>query len=279
MNKTGIIWTEVSWNPISGCKSVSTGCRYCYARTLAENKRGTLAFPNGFDLTVRPHKLKEPLRLKEPTMVFVNSMSDMFLEDIPDCYRDEILDVIEQTPQHQYQVLTKRPDNMLRYSKRRQFPGNFWAGVTVENQRCASRIDILREVASEIRFVSAEPLLGLLDLDLSGIHWMITGGESGVHLYDESVREQRGLVDYVDRKWIPRPSRIAWVLAIRDLCLEQKVKFFHKQWGGVRPKSAGRELEGRTWEEFPRLPEEGKVNPMLFKDMNDSKANSAGEQK
>jgi len=266
MNKTGIIWTEVTWNPASGCKKVSIGCKYCYAERIAENKRGTAAFPKGFDLTIRPHKLREPFRLKEPTMVFVNSMSDLFWEEIPDDYRNKVLDVIEQTPQHQYQVLTKRPENLLRYSRQRRLPMNFWAGVTIENQACASRLDVLKQVEADIRFVSAEPLLGPLELDLAGLQWMITGGESGRHLYDEKIRGQRGLVDLSGGRWTPREDRIDWVRSIRDQCQREGVKFFHKQWGGVLPKSAGRKLDGRTWEEFPRLPQAGKVNLLLEKE-------------
>ena len=185
MNKTSILWTEATWNPMSGCEEVSEGCKYCYARRLAEDKRGTRAFPDGFDLTFRPHKLAEPRALKSPALIFVNSMSDLFYEKIPDSYRDKIIDVMEQTPQHEYQVLTKRPELMLHYSRRRKLPRNFWAGVTVEHERMIERIDILRQVDVEIRLISAEPLLSALpDLNLDGIHWIISAGESGRHLWD-----------------------------------------------------------------------------------------------
>lgn len=255
MNKTGIKWTTLTWNPASGCKRITSGCAFCYAYTLAEAKRGTPAFRNGFDLTIRPHKLREPLRLKEPSLIFVNSMSDLFWPEIPESYRDQILDVIECTPQHQYQVLTKRPEEMLRYSRRRKLPENFWAGVTIEDQANADRADILREVEASIRFVSVEPLLAPLVLDWTGLHWCITGGESGVHLLDPKLREARALVDYEKRRWTARPDRIEWVRSLRDQCLAASVKFFHKQWGGHYPESGGRLLDGRTWDEMPRLPE------------------------
>jgi protein gp37 len=254
MNETGIIWTEVTWNPASGCKRITPGCAFCYAYTLAEDKRGTPAFPNGFDLTIRPHKLKEPFRLKSPTLIFVNSMSDLFWEEIPESYRDQVLDVIEATPQHQYQVLTKRAAEMLRYSRRRKLPSNFWAGVSIEDQARAYRADILRQVDAEIRFISAEPLLGPLVLDWSGIHWCISGGESGRHLFDAKLRKKRALVDYERGRWSAREDRIPWVRSLRDQCLGAGVPYFFKQWGGQYPKSGGRVLDGRTWSEFPRLP-------------------------
>ncbi|PZV19196.1 MAG: hypothetical protein DCF22_00580 [Leptolyngbya sp.] len=272
LNETGIIWTQGTFNFFSGCKKVSPGCKFCYASTLSENKRGTLAFPNGFDLTVRPHKIKEPLKLKEPTLIFVNSMSDFFLKDSEltqielqemrtkgfdsmDAIRDTLIDVMEQTP-HEYQVLTKRPEEMLRYSQRRKLPPNFWAGVSVDTQHFASRIDILRQVDAEIRFISAEPILSHLDLDLSGIHWVIGGGESGNHLAKPDIRAKRSMADFdpVLRRWIPRADRYHWAQDLRDQCIAQNVKFFWKQFGGLKPTSAGRELDGRTWDEFPRLP-------------------------
>ena len=143
MNKTGIGWTDQSWNPVSGCKKISTGCAFCYACAIAEPKRGTRAYPNGFDLTLRPHKLNEPKTEPGNQRIFVNSMSDLFWDKVPDDFRDQILNVIELTPQHQFLVLTKRPDIMLTYSQRRPLPPNFWAGVSIENQRWATRLDIL----------------------------------------------------------------------------------------------------------------------------------------
>lgn len=261
MNQTGIIWTEKTWNPMSGCVKISQGCKYCYAFTLAEQKRGTAAFPNGFDLTIREHKLKEPFKLKEPTLIFANSMSDLFWDKVSDEYRNKIIDVIEQTPQHEYQVLTKRPDIMLEFSRKRKLPPNFWAGTTVENADVQWRIDVLKQVDAEIRFVSAEPLIGPLHFsadELDGITWVITGGESGNHLWKDDVAEKRALV-YYDRekkKWFPRPEREEWVREIKNFCVDRNIKFFHKQWGGHYPEAAGRELDGKFWTEIPRLPGE-----------------------
>ena len=173
MNSTKIEWANNTWNVFSGCTKISPGCQNCYASQLAERLRGTRAFPNGFDLTVRPHKLIEPYKLKQPSLVFVNSMSDLFWDAVPNELRDQIVDVMESTPQHEYMVLTKRAEAMLAYSRRRRLPPNFWAGVSIENERYAHRADLLRQVDAEVRFISAEPLLGPLDLDLTGIHWVI----------------------------------------------------------------------------------------------------------
>jgi protein gp37 len=173
--------------------------------------------------------------------------------------RDRLIEVMYQTPQHEYQVLTKRPDEMLRYSRLHKLPPNFWAGVSVDVQHFASRIDILRQVEAEVRFISAEPILSHLDLDLSGIHWVIGGGESGVHLMKDEVRAKRSIADY-DRKtrqWTPRQDRYHWAQDLRDQCVSQNAKFFWKQWGGFKPSSAGRDIDGRTWDEFPRLPGQG----------------------
>lgn len=255
MNDTTISWTEKTWNPNSGCEVISEGCKFCYALTLAEQKRGTPAFPNGFDLTLRPHKMNEPRKLKKPSLIFVNSMSDFGWERLTDEWRDQIVDVIEQTPQHQYQVLTKRPENMLRYSKRRKLPSNFWAGTTIESSRHVGRADILRQIDVEIRFVSAEPLLSsLANLDVTDLHWVITGGESGRHLHDAAMRKRRGLSEPGPNGWTPIVDRLAWVREVRDLCTTRGVAFFHKQFGGILPLSAGRVLDGRTWDEFPRYP-------------------------
>lgn len=267
MNDTEIRWTEKTWNPASGCKKITAGCKYCYAETLAENKRGTLAFPVGFDLTMRPHKMKEPFKIKEPAMIFVNSMSDLFWEEIPEAYRDQVVDVIEATPQHEYQVLTKRHKNLLRYSKRRKLPPNFWAGVTVEDQANADkRVPALLEVKADIRFVSLEPAVGHVTLEKfvagknnkiggDGIQWVIYGGESGTHLSRPDIREARGLVAPGESGgWVPRADRIDWARIIRDECKAAGVAFFFKQWGGPRSTSGGKHLDGRTWEEWPRVP-------------------------
>lgn len=255
MNETAINWTDKTWNPASGCTEVSEGCRFCYAKTLAEQKRGTRAFPHGFDLTIRPHKLREPIALQQPSLVFVNSMSDLFWEAIDDDYRDRVFEVIAATPRHQFQILTKRPEIMAQYTARRPLPANVWAGVTIESDRVTPRADVLRGVNATIRFISAEPLLSALpSLRLEGIHWLIAGGESGIHLRTPHTRERRGLVNYSPGAggWSARPDRIDWVRGLRDACAEHSVAFWMKQWGGVRPHSAGRLLDGRTWDELPR---------------------------
>jgi len=259
VNETNIAWTKLTWNPVSGCKELTSGCAFCYAKTLSENKRGTPGFPNGFDLTYRPHKMREPLRIKEPSLIFVNSMSDFFWNEISDDYRHQMVDIMEQCPQHEFQVLTKRPEEMVRFAKLRKLPGNFWAGVTIESQRYVDeRLALLKQVDASVRFVSAEPLLTALDFgDLSGVHWVIGGGESGPHLTDAKLRESRGMVDYVKTqpRWVPRADRIEWARSMRDQCTSQGVAFFWKQWGGLFPTSGGNELDGRTWEQFPRLPQ------------------------
>lgn len=258
MNKTGIAWTEHTSNPWSGCTKVSPGCFNCYAEEFAERLRGTDAFPVGFELTIREHELEALLKRKKPSLIFLESMSDFFWEAVSDELRDRVMDVVEQTPQHQYQILTKRPGEMLRYTKRRQMPRNVWLGVTVESQDYVSRIDILREADVAVRFLSCEPLLSPLELNLNGISWVIVGGESGSHLFKPEIRAKRSLVDYdpKTKQWTPHPDRHHWVSSLRDQCIDAKVPFFFKQWGGCTPKSAGNLLDGKTWEEYPRLPEQ-----------------------
>lgn len=256
--KTGIIWTEITWNPVSGCEKVSEGCKFCYAELIAQKYAGNKAFPDGFGLTYRPHKLDEPIRRKKPTLYFVNSMSDFFWHKITDEYRHRMIDVMESAPQHEFQVLTKRPDKMLDFSRQRKLPPNFWAGVTIESGRVMpERLALLKQVDVEIRFVSFEPLIAPVSgLDMVGIQWAITGGESGTHLWKEKIAKRRALVFYdrEEKKWKPRPERIDWVREIRDECNHASTHFFHKQWGGSYPEAAGRVLDGRTWNEIPRLP-------------------------
>jgi len=256
MNETRINWTELTWNPASGCMKVSPGCKFCYADTLAENKRGTRAFPDGFDLTIRPHKLREPRRLKRPSLIFTSSMTDVFFDKIPDAYRHQIFDTIEATPQHRYQVLTKRPEAALAFSRVRRLPRNVWIGATIEHQDTANRADVLREIDASVRFISAEPLIGPLVLDLSGIAWLISGGESGAHLMKLEHLAARALVRRGDRSkgerlWMPHEDRVAWVRSLRDQCAAAGTAFWHKQWGGPRPDSAGRILDGREHDGMP----------------------------
>jgi protein gp37 len=250
MQLTQIAWCIFTWNPFSGCRKISPGCTFCYASRLAEQKRGTHAFPNGFELTVRPHKLLEPFKLKFPSLIFLNSMSDLFWDQVDPTFRHQIVDVIEATPQHQYQVLTKRPEPMLEFSRERPLPRNFWAGVSIESEEYAWRADVLREVDAAVRFLSLEPLLGPIDIDFSPFAWAIAGGESGPHL-NNSEHAERALVKKVGRKWVPREDRIEWVREIRDACVEAGTPFFFKQWGGPTSKSGGNELDGRVWAQMP----------------------------
>lgn len=253
MNQTEIVWTEKTWNPASGCTPVSPGCAYCYARKLAEDKRGTLAFPRGFDIVLKPHKLDEPRSIRKPSLIFVNSMSDLFLDEIPDSYRDRILDVIRETPRHTYQTLTKRPARAVEYCRSRQLPPNLWLGVTVEDQtRANERIPLLQQIDAAVRFLSVEPMLSPLTLDLSGVGWVIVGGESGAHLMDADVAECRALVRRNARgKWEPRTDRLDWVREVRDQCKAAHVPFLFKQWGGSRGPIAGRELDGVIYDAYP----------------------------
>ncbi|MEO5776991.1 MAG: phage Gp37/Gp68 family protein [Flavobacterium sp.] len=257
MEKTGIIWTEKTWNPVTGCQKISQGCKFCYADTIAKKYAGHAAFPNGFDLTLRPHKMRDPFKWDEPSLVFVNSMSDLFWEKIPEEYFVQVLEVMKKTPQHEYQVLTKRPELMLEYSLKYEFPENMWCGVTIEDKKNLHRLEILKKVRAKIKFISAEPLLeDLGSISLKGIDWIITGGESGFHLWKREVSLVRGLVDYdKDTKlWIPKPHCIEWIRNLRDIAKRDGTFFFHKQWGGSFPEAAGRELDGKTYNEMPKYP-------------------------
>jgi len=256
MNETEINWTELTWNPVSGCHKISAGCKYCYAHGIAEPKRGTPAFPNGFDVTLRPHKLGEPAKIKRPSLIFTNSMTDMFLDDIPDSYRDDILRAMAAAPHHRYQILTKRPEKAAQYFSTRKVPDYIWLGTTVEHHKTAHRIATLRSIAARVRFVSAEPLIGPIEADLTGIHWLISGGESGFHLCRPEICEERALVrrgGKGESTWVPREDRMDWVRSLRDQCQHYGVAFWHKQWGGSKGFMAGRLLDGRTWDEMPSV--------------------------
>lgn len=236
-----IEWTEKTWNPTIGCTKVSQGCKNCYAETMALRLKamGVHGYEKGFQLTLMPERLAEPLERKKPTIYFVNSMSDVFHEKVPFHYIERIFDVIRNAHQHTFQVLTKRAERMEKFFRTRSVPLNAWLGVSVENKRHGiPRIGSLREVDAEIRFLSAEPLLeDLGEIDLDGIHWVIVGGESG-------------------RK--ARPMRQEWVENIKTQCEEADVAFFFKQWGAwgadgqKRSKKAnGRTLSGRIWDDMP----------------------------
>lgn len=237
-NRSAIEWTDATWNPVRGCTKISPGCVHCYAETFAERFRGVPGHPyeQGFDLRLVPEKLAEPLRWHTPKMVFVNSMSDLFHEKVPDDYILAVVRVMQLANWHTYQVLTKRSERMrdLLQTSLRQAADqpHIWWGVSVENRKQGvPRIDHLRAAQAKIRFLSIEPLLeDLGPLNLDGINWVIVGGESGAGA---------------------RPMKKEWVLAIRDQCQKVGVPFFFKQWGGVHKKQAGRELDGKTYDEFP----------------------------
>jgi len=239
-----IEWTEQTWNPIVGCTKVSAGCKHCYAEVMAKRLKamGTPGYEKGFSLRLIPERLNDPLRRKKPTVYFVNSMSDLFHERVPAEYIDQVFEVMSATPQHSYQILTKRGERLASYFASRSVPGNVWLGVSVENKRHGvPRIDCLRQVPAKIRFLSVEPLLeDVGELDLTDIQWVIVGGESGPKA---------------------RPMKPEWAEAVRLQCEEQNVAFFFKQWGGWgadgkrRAKSKnGRLLNGRTWDEMPATP-------------------------
>lgn len=228
-----IEWTQATWNPVTGCSKVSPGCAHCYAETFAERWRGIEGHPyeQGFDLRIWPERLEQPLRWKRPRVIFVNSMSDLFHEDIPLNYIEQVFNVMGQAQQHIFQVLTKRHERLAELAPSLPWPGNVWMGVSIENKRWVERADRLREVPAAVRFISAEPLLGeLVGLDLTGIDWLIAGGESGPG---------------------HRPAKEEWVIQLQHQCKAEKVAFFFKQWGGIRSKTGGRELCGREWSEMP----------------------------
>ena len=236
MSATSTIeWTDATWNPVTGCTRVSPGCDHCYALTFAERFGGVPNHPyeQGFDLKLWPEHLELPLQWKKPRRIFVNSMSDLFHKDIPDDYIRRVFDIMLKANWHIFQVLTKRSGRLARLGSSLPWPKHICAGVSVETNAFTWRVDQLRRVPAQVRFISAEPLLGPLDsLSLEGIHWLITGGESGPGY---------------------RPCNPVWVQDIRDRCRDEGVAFFHKQWGGRTPKSGGRILDGQTWDELPQL--------------------------
>lgn len=227
-----IEWTEMTWNPATGCNKVSAGCKYCYAEVMARRLQamGVEKYKNGFDLTLHEDSLRDPYTWKKPRIVFVNSMSDLFHEKIPLSFIQRVFDVMNDT-EHVYQILTKRADILYKYHKKLEWGHNIWMGVTVENNKVTERINILRKTGARVKFLSCEPLLSALPkLNLRKIDWVIVGGESG-------------------RK--PRPMNVDWVIDIKEQCEKADVKFFFKQWGGTNKKKNGRMLEGRTYDEMP----------------------------
>jgi len=234
-DKSAIEWTDATWNPVTGCTQVSPGCDHCYAMTFAKRFRGVPGHPyeQGFDFKLWPSRLELPLTWRQPRRIFVNSMSDLFHRDVPDDYIRQVFDVMVRADWHTFQVLTKRSERLSRIGQTLPWPSHIWIGVSVENAQYTWRMDHVRKVPALVRFVSAEPLIGPLpDINLDGIHWLITGGESG---------------------YGHRPCNPEWIRAIRDQCQAAGVAFFHKQWGGRTPKLGGRSLDGRTWDEYPGM--------------------------
>ena len=236
-DNSSIEWTDATWNPVTGCTKITAGCDNCYAARFAERFRGVSGHPfeNGFDLTLRPERIHQPLKWRRSRMIFVNSMSDLFHKGVPDRFVDVVFDTMEEANWHVFQVLTKRSPRMQKYLTRRYAtklpPAHIWCGVSVEDARGAARIEHLRNAPSAVRFLSIEPLIGPVgSIDLSGIHWVIAGGESGPSA---------------------RVMHIDWAREVRDECRRQGVPFFFKQWGGFRPKSNGRSLDGKEWSQFP----------------------------
>jgi protein gp37 len=247
--RSGIEWTDVTWNPVTGCTRVSAGCDNCYAATLANRLlkdiyRRRLPVVDSdftrkdlFAVRLWPERLEEPLKWRKPMMVFVNSMSDLFHADIPEDFQRRVFEVMLEADSHIYQILTKRPARARRFWTRNNdlfqggaIPPHIWLGTSVENQEVDHRLRQLVDVPAHLRFLSCEPLIGPLELTLQGIHWVIVGGESGP---------------------VRRPMKYEWVAAIRDQCLEERVPFFFKQWGGRTPKAGGRDLDGTTWDAIP----------------------------
>jgi protein gp37 len=239
-DKSSIEWCDATWNPITGCTKIVAGCDNCYAARFAERFRGVPGHPYepGFDLTFRPERLQQPLGWKQSRMIFVNSMSDLFHKDVPDEYVDRVFDTMEAADWHRFQVLTKRSPLMRNYLRRRYErrspPGHIWLGVSVEDEKSKTRIRHLQDAPAGLRFLSIEPLLGPMGkIDLTGIRWVLLGGESGPRA---------------------RPMDADWVREVRDQCIDNSVAFNFKRWGGLRPKARGRLLDGREWNEFPDRP-------------------------
>jgi len=236
MNPSSIEWTEMTWNPTTGCSKISTGCKFCYAEVMTRRLKGMgqEKYKLGFD-NVRTHtsSLETPYTWKSPKIVFVNSMSDLFHEKVPLPFIKSVFKVMNDNPQHIFQVLTKRAERLLELNRELNWSKNIWMGVSVENQAALDRVNFLRKTKARTKFLSLEPLLGPLPkLNLSKINWVIVGGESGFK---------------------PRPMKTEWILDIQKQCEESKVKFFFKQWGGRNKKAAGRILNGKTFDEMPEI--------------------------
>lgn len=233
MAQSSIEWTQMTWNPTTGCDKISAGCKYCYAEVMTRRLQamGIEKYKNGFEVAIHEDALHIPYSWKKPKVVFVNSMSDLFHPQVPFSFIQKVFEVMNNTPQHTYQVLTKRADRLYELHHQLNWAKNIWMGVSVENEKVIDRINFLRETNAVVKFLSCEPLIGpLRNMDLTNIHWAIVGGESG-------------------RK--ARPIDEEWVLDILSQCKSSNVKFFFKQWGGTNKKKAGRQLEGRTYDDMP----------------------------
>lgn len=232
-SKSYIEWTEMTWNPVTGCNKVSQGCKFCYAERMAHRLQamGVERYRHGFAVTLHEDLVREPLKWIKPRIIFVNSMSDLFHEAVPLGFIQRVFETMQECPQHTFQILTKRSRRLVQVANELPWPNNVWMGVSVENTEVNSRVRDLQRVPAHIRFLSCEPLIGPLDdLPLQGIHWVIVGGESGPGA---------------------RPMKEEWVQSILEQCRRQKVAFFFKQWGGVRKGRAGRVLNNRTYDELP----------------------------
>lgn len=238
MSKSKIEWTEATWNPVTGCTKLSAGCKNCYAERMSRRLQamGNPNYTNGFDVTEHAHMLNKPKHWRKSQRIFVNSMSDLFHPEVSFDFIGKVFETMRTADHHIYQVLTKRPDRMLEYVTQREvhaLPPHIWLGTSVEQRRWLDRIEVLRQVPAAIRFLSLEPLLeDLGSFNLNGIDWVIVGGESGPG---------------------SRPMEPDWVTSIRDICMDESVAFFFKQWGGVNKSKTGRSLGGRTWDEMPQL--------------------------
>lgn len=231
--RSAIEWTSSTWNPVTGCRKISPGCAHCYAERMAKRLQamGQKNYARGFEVALHPHCLELPLSWKKSQLIFVNSMSDLFIDEVPDEFIQKVFDVMNRASWHTFQVLTKRTERFCEMSPLLPWSDNIWMGVSVENTDYAHRIEHLRNTTARMKFLSLEPLLGPIpDMDLHGIDWVIVGGESGPGA---------------------RSMKEAWVLDIKEQCVRSGVPFFFKQWGGVRKKAAGRMLDGRTWDEMP----------------------------
>ena len=235
MAQSSIEWTEMTWNPTTGCNKISAGCKFCYAEVMAKRLKamGIDKYKNGFKLAIHESDLNIPYSWKSPKIVFVNSMSDLFHENVPLEFIKKVFDVMNKNPQHTFQVLTKRSDLLLKYDAELNWTANIWMGVSIEDDRVVHRLEDLGKTSALVKFLSCEPLIGALpDLDLSNIDWVIVGGESG--------------------KRKIRPMKVEWVMDIKAQCRKQKVAFFFKQWGGTNKKKTGRLLKGKTYSEMPK---------------------------